>query len=626
MATTTVAVRRSMTAREFLTTSEGQALLAQPSTQFFGTIGSILDMIDMIEKLIGSGSSMPGIDLEELLADYERMLRELLDGQRDIRDGIDRIGRDIDGIDTDLEELKDLIERANAGDEAAKKLLLQILYEQRKHAEELKRQLEGIGNQLDHMWSDIGAWFGQTLHGLDGLGRDMDQVLHRLALIEAMLRVVLAELAELHDRVDWIAVVGMTSEAEMRIGHHSTAMLEVHVTPEEPATDSANGDEPEPPRLAVDSDELRRWAQAAADENDGLPFALYALHRALIGDTVLGKPMMEVFCRLMAHDRRTTYLEAGSYYVKLAATQAQGVALLGKARQVLSLPTADLTSLLQERFTAQAAAVKRSLEDVYGAAEWNNFNPLDAIPATALRSVDVTTEEKPTRYFLVRSNREVLSSMSLEPVGGAGGFYVGAPVPGTWNVDPDSVEKRTTFADGRECASNTDLFIRTDKQVGRATSHHLRCYSHPYIFEPEYVLVGLKLSTVERALLCEPLVARYDPETGTTSFDGRSGGIWKATPDAELRPIDLWLGETDATNPALTSVLKTRRYARSPSDTSPKIIRGFRFFFEQRTLGPSRAKESWVALGYLDGNFEEQTMIPNDPPSTDITYEPITIP
>ncbi|ADB49523.1 hypothetical protein [Conexibacter woesei] len=625
MATTTVAVRRSMTAREFLTTSEGQALLAQPGTQFFGSIGSILDMIDMIEKLIGSGGSMPGIDLEELLADYERMLRELLDGQRGIRDGIDRIGRDIGGIDTDLDELKDLIERANAGDEAAMQLLRQILYEQRKYAEELKRQLAGIGNQLDHMWADMGAWFGQTLHGLDGLSRAMALVLHRLAAIEAMLRAVLAELAELHDRVDWIAVVGMTSEAEMRIGHHSVAMLEVHVTPEEPATDSANGDEPEPPRLAVDSDELRRWAQSAADENDGLPFALYALHRALVGDTVLGKPMMDVFCRLLAHDRRATYLDAGSYYTKLAATQAQGVAMLGKARQVLSLPSADLASLLQERFVAQTAAVKASLEEVYGTSEWNNFNPLDPMAGTALRYADITTEEKPTRYFVVRDNREVLSSMSLEPVGGAGGFYVGTPVPGTWSVDPDSVEKRTAFADGRAYASNAEFFMRTGGLVGRAYSHHMRCYSHPYIFEPEYALVGLKFSTVEKALLCEPLVARYDPETGTTSFDGRSGGIWKATSDAELRPVELWFGET-TTEPVPTTALKTRRYARSPSEISPKIIRGFRFFFEQRALGPHRAHETWAAFGYLDGNFEEQTMIPNDPPSTDLTYEPVRLP
>lgn len=625
MATTTVTVRGSMTAREFLTTRQGQALLAQPSVQFLGSIGSIIDMITMIERLLSRGGSMPGVDLEELLAEYERMLRELLDGQRDIRDGVDRIGRGIDGIEIDLDELKDLIERANEGDEEAKRLLRQILADQRRYAEELKRQLAGIGNQLDHMWADMGAWFGQTLHGLDGLSRSMLLVLHRLAAIEAMLRAVLAELAELHDRVDWIAVVGMTAEAEMRIGHHGAAMLEVHVTPEEPATESANGDAPEPPRLAVDSDELRRWAQAAADENDGLPFALYALHRALVGDTVLGKPMMDVFCRLLSHDSRATYVDAGSYYVKLAATQAQGVALLGKARQVLSLPTADLTSLLQERFEAQTIALKASLEAVYGAAEWNNFNPLDPMAGTALRYADITEEEKPTRWFVVRNNREVLASMSLEPVASGGGFYVGRPVPGTWDVDPDSVEKRTAFADGSAYASNADLFMRTGAQVGRAYSHYLSCYSHPYIFEPEYVLVGLKLSTVGRAFLCEPLVARYDPETGTTLFDGRGGGIWKATADDELRAVRLFFGES-TTGPVPPTLLKTRRYLRSLSASSPKAIRGFRFFFEERAIGPTRAREKWAAFGYLDGNFEEQTMIPNDPPSTDITYEPMTLP
>ncbi|MFJ9036663.1 hypothetical protein ACIRF8_08750 [Streptomyces sp. NPDC102406] len=60
-------------------------------------------------------------------------------------------------------------------------------------------------------------------------------------------------------------------------------------------------------QVAVDTTTaLESWAQATCDERVGLPFSLYVMHRVMIGDTLLGKPLMGVFCRLAARKQELT--------------------------------------------------------------------------------------------------------------------------------------------------------------------------------------------------------------------------------------------------------------------------------------------------------------------------------
>ncbi|MCK8675847.1 hypothetical protein [Streptomyces lichenis] len=93
------------------------------------------------------------------------------------------------------------------------------------------------------------------------------------------------------------------------------------------------------------------------------------MHRVMVGDTLLGKSLMEVFCRLARHKDELTMADVGRYFLRLATVQAQGYAALGRARQALALPAAQ-DELFASRLDAQAASIRQTLASVYGVDEW----------------------------------------------------------------------------------------------------------------------------------------------------------------------------------------------------------------------------------------------------------------
>ncbi|MCK8675848.1 hypothetical protein [Streptomyces lichenis] len=118
---------------------------------------------------------------------------------------------------------------------------------------------------MSGLWADMNGWFTATLGEIDQLSQDLAPLREQVARIEALLQDVLAELAELHDRVDWSAVITLMSEHEYRVAYGASAALEVPLTVDEGTEAEGEG------RVAVDADGLRAWAQATADEVSGLP-------------------------------------------------------------------------------------------------------------------------------------------------------------------------------------------------------------------------------------------------------------------------------------------------------------------------------------------------------------------
>jgi hypothetical protein len=610
---TGIAVTRAMTAREFLDTPQGVALRNGPSARFLGPIGDVLDLVDFIRDITGGG---PGMDIDDLL-DNRELLEQILKSQGDILDGIGGIGDQIGGIGEDISTIEDLLGQIEEGNEEARAQLERILAEQRRQTAAINKSLAAINNSIQGMWSDMNTWFAVTLAAIADLADAVAEIQQQLQVIEALLHEVLAEVAELHDRVDWSAIISMFAEHEHRVGYAIEKMMEVTVQ----VTDgAANSDGP---ALTVDTAELDAWARmAATDDYNGLAFSLFALHRVLVGDTAMGKSLMLVFCKLLRHNQDVHYREAAGYFLRLAALQAQGFAALIKARQAIGLPETDYASLLEQRLVAQAGAVSDALEAGFGVTQWN-----DAVHREGWGDVPIPHGDPTPRdeyVFAVGSNRELLVGMSFvadpgPPINVGTDFYVGQALPGTRKVNPATV--KTVHGGQGEGSFVVDYLTTTyaEDPVSGEEHGYFTYHAQHFVFDPPYVMVGLRMALVDGVTRFEPLVAEYDEKAGTTSWNGTSGGLWKATLDETCQPTVIDLGpraDTPMWNQKMAITFPKGEY-KVPE---PTAIIGFRL--SRRYSGG----KTWLVPGLLNPYWEQETRLPSLPPSTYLRYDPFTLP
>ncbi|MFJ5879819.1 discoidin domain-containing protein [Kitasatospora cineracea] len=624
-------VGRPMTGRAFLAARRGGAqasgVRGPVQGRAFGVIGDIMDVMDLLKFLAGLGGSGPGVDLEELLRDHKELLEQIRNGQGDILDkigGLEGLLELIGGGVGDIADKIDELERAEEDrHEEIKDELDRLLAEQNRNTQQILNAVAGVSNQVAGLWSDMNAWFALTLDELDGMSRQLDAIQQRLAVLEALLHTVLAELAELHDRVDWSAIITLIAEHEHRVSYCNATALDITVTPLDA------GDGTRAPQIQVDTEALKEWARSVADEVNGLPYSLFAMHRVLTGDTLLGKPLMDVFCRLLAHKSEITYGDAARYFTKLAATQTQGYAVLTKARQALALPPVDYGALFEERLAVQVDSVKRTLRNVYSASEWNDAaGSPEIIELRPLEVNNLTEEVKPDRYFVAGGN-EVITGIfpTINRTAEAGlHFWVANPIPGTSEVDARSHKGLNKFHDGSkyEFSDLATVTIKAHPVTGQPW-RFLSYYPVTYVFDPAYVLVGFKFSTLNGALLCEPLVALYDAEAGTTSWDPATRtGLWKASPAELGEPADADLGDPNIEwtkreeHQLFFKYILLQNFEVGLKD--PAMVRGFRL-----TLEPAIGDSTRVSTGYLDDRWQQETGLPR-PQGDKLCYEPFTLP
>lgn len=615
---------RPMSAREFLATPAGVALRQGPwSGRFLGHIGTIIDLVDLVDSIAGGG---PGMDVEDILENHQELLDQILKQQEEISSGIGGINDELQGIGSDIDQIKDLIGQIGEGQDEAREMLDRILAEQRRMAREINRNLQLISNQVQGMWTEMNGWFALTITAIAGMADTLAEIQQQLARIEELLEEVLAEIAELHDRVDWNAVISMFAEHEHRVGYCIEMMMAITVLPTDPAREGAGG-----PPLKVDADGLESWARAVTDEVGGLPYSLYCLHRVLVGDTLLGKSLMHVFCHLMAHKEEVDYRGAARYFFKLASVEAQGFAALAKARQAIDLPDVDYAGLLRERLLAQTVSVNAALESAYGVAEWNDVVPREGWESYGLKGYVPASPTEPI-HFVVANNRQLIGAMGF-PYEASGApaesrtaveFYVGDAVPGSRDIDDSSV-RTVPWMRGTAPVYAISLATATKEENPATGARHkyLRYYPQPFVFDPRYVMVGLRASARDGVALLEPLVALYDEETGTTSWNGVSGGLWVAGLDESCEPVTVDLGDADRPLDQLPSWQREPHGlapAREHQLTGLRAVGGFRIGFKRD------GDKMWFRPGLLDDTWEERTMLPAAPQSDHLVYEPVELP
>ncbi|MER7683479.1 hypothetical protein [Streptomyces sp. NPDC097610] len=618
--TSTVAVR-PMSAREFLATPAGVALRqGQRTGRFLDHIGTIIDLVDLVDSIAGGG---PGMDIEDILNNHQELLDQILKQQQEISSGIGGINDSIEGISGDIDQIKDLIDQIGEGQEEARKTLERILTEQRRMAQEINRNLKVIQGQVQGMWTEMNTWFALTITAIAGLADTLAEIQQQLARIEQLLEEVLAEIAELHDRVDWNAVISMFAEHEHRVGYCTEMMMAITVLPTSPDQETARGTAP----LKVDADALEAWARAVTDDVNGVPYSLYCLHRVIVGDTLLGKSLMHVFCHLMAHKDEVDYRDAARYFFKLASVQAHGFAALAKARQAINLPDIDYAQVLRERLLIQTASVNAALASAYKVAEWQDTVKHD--DWLTHQAHNYGSGGAPQVAFVVENNRQAIAGMAFPIYMESPGrrvdveFYVGQPVPGSRRIDPDSVTTMTKFTNGNGFPMTplTSTKKATDPDTGEE-HRYLHHYAQPFVFDPKYVMVGLRMSSREGVTVCEPLVAEYDEETGTTSWDG-SSGLWVAALDDSCEPTVVDLGPTGRLPDDIPDWQKAPHTSVPPLDyrfPDPRVASGFRMAFTRE------GDRMWLRPGLLDETWEQHTLLPGTPQSDYLNYEPITLP
>jgi hypothetical protein len=334
----------------------------------------------------------------------------------------------------------------------------------------------------------------------------------------------------------------------------------------------------------------------------------------------MGKSLMTVFCKLMSHNPNVQYRDAASYFLRLAATQAQGYAALAKARQVIGLPEKDYASLLHSRLVSQAAAVSDALEVGYGITQWNDALHREGWGEMAHPYGDPTPATEPY-YFLPDNPVHVMVGMSFvadpgPPSNVGTDTYFGKPIAKTRNVDPASLKT----IQGGVPTGIINQFMTTYEQDPETGIEYafFRHHAQEFVLDPKYIIVGIRVSNVDTVTMFEPLVAEYDEEKGTTSWDGKSGGIWKATLDETCQPTVVNLGPREANWSYREKFWSS--FPKGPYKMpDPTTMTGFRL--NRRFSGD----KMWIMPGFLNPYWAQATGLPAATPSPYLRYEPVEL-
>lgn len=268
-------------------------------------LGTVLDLVDLFGSMVGDGEDVSNGELYDELLQNQQLLEQLVGMQGDI----------FDQLDTLLE-----------GQALSQALLEQIAALQQQHADRVESQLGGISEQISALQTTMAGWFQELGGAVNELKQGQQEIADKLVAIQQQLKQILARLDVLENRVEWDSIIGMISDHLHRVEHFNQTLLDI---PLQTLSKSDSTTE------CVDMEALRAWALGVTDNADGLLFSLSVIDRVLMGDTLLGKPLMEVFCSLITRGAKVDPLDIWRYYKRFAVIQTQGYLSVAKARHVL---------------------------------------------------------------------------------------------------------------------------------------------------------------------------------------------------------------------------------------------------------------------------------------------------
>ncbi|KAF7588171.1 hypothetical protein BBP40_006108 [Aspergillus hancockii] len=167
------------------------------------------------------------------------------------------------------------------------------------------------------------------------LATQLGQLESMMSNITQTLSDLVSEIEELQSEVEWVSVVGTVTEFQFRVASAIDTALDVHI---------------------YDPGEIQAWAQQTCDLATGLSYYLYGIHRLIVGDTAVGKPLMQLYfqlCKKDSEEPSSMVARFARFFGVLVALQSQGFIVLTKAHNYLGLPAIDYTQELILRIERQ---------------------------------------------------------------------------------------------------------------------------------------------------------------------------------------------------------------------------------------------------------------------------------
>jgi hypothetical protein len=343
-------------------------------------LGTFLDLVDLFGSMVGDGEDVSNGELYDELLNNQQLLEQLVGMQGDI----------FDQLDTLLE-----------GQNVSQTLLEQIAALQQQHADRVDSQLGGISEQIGALQTTMVGWFQELGGSVNELKQGQQEIADSLVAIQQQLKQILARLDALENRVEWDSIIGMISDHLHRVEHFNQTLLDIPIQTLSKSDSSTE---------CVDMEALRAWALGVTDNADGLLFSLSVIDRVLMGDTLLGKPLMEVFCSLITRSEKVDPLDIWRYYKRFAVIQTQGYLSVAKARHVLGQRGGAYTELLQTKLEAQAALTMKVISESAVSGEW-----IDPVNEKQSASVPVASSSTTMNAMFMAPGGHVVIGMRLAP-------------------------------------------------------------------------------------------------------------------------------------------------------------------------------------------------------------------
>ncbi len=416
----------------------------------------------------------------------------------------------------------------------------------------------------------------------------------QLAAIQLMLQDALDGIGEIKDGIDWFTLIAMVSEHQVRIKYAIETALEIPVTVGETTTDPAGEDSTV---VQVDEIELQEWARKTVDLANGLPYHLYGLHQALVGETLLGKPLMEVYFKVLSHYMTGDVpFTVPRYYAQFVALQVQGFGVLDKARSLLSMKPVNYTDTLRLRVNQQISFIAFHFANVFGVTEWHD----DMVPdSSAGQHVCGGGDQKtpPDFDFMYMVNAETDVVCDIWNEGPKTFVKYGQPSPDTLQI-ADAKTEQISLPD------DVPLFDRfpsgyTERYSSETYGPYFYCDIRELAIDSKYAIVGFKFSCKSTTNTIEPILADFDREKCTTSWPGYSySGATKpsTTYRATLPPVE------PETGPSILRMTDPTVAKNTPIEGPVKMLRGVKL---------SIKGEDCFGFGRPDPNWSSETWLPS---------------
>ncbi|KAM7192135.1 hypothetical protein V8F20_008970 [Naviculisporaceae sp. PSN 640] len=509
-----------------------------------------------------------------------------------------------------IDEIRTTMAAQGATQEEINSKLDVIMAQQQADTTRILSSINMVMGQVSQMWANTASWLSNIQQQLNVLGSMMEGLGNAIQTLLARVEELVGLMENLGTRIDWGSVVSALTEYQMRVTYATEMVTNIYVG-------STEGGDTAAPESQYDALELEKWADKTVDLATGLGYYLEAVHRLIIGDFTLGKPLMLLYCKLFSQQTPADP-KVVRFYGYLVAVQAQGYAVLAKAREYRGMRPIDTTKILNEKLKTQAQAVMESFTLASGVPPGGGVGGWIGATGTEMVFPRDLKNHNYDIYMMVPSNDKVMCGIRLGDEWFGDNWAVTFPylwieygnvIPGTTLVENVGSTRQPV---GDNMNHQNHSFVTTFAQSISAEDLTQACYnSTPLTVGPEWAIVGLKLQGTKPPRI-QPVVSRFDPATGKHEWNGSGSGAyvaWVGSGDQIIGGQDLSQGKVHFFAEADNNPNRTRgmmRGIRVSYDPAP--VQAFRIMYQSTGLNV----DTWLPFEYQE--------------TPGIQYEPVTLP